>query len=175
MVKFWNIFTATILLSAFVNCKPNQLEFIRIEDILEKFQKNQLTAESLGFDLTECLYLDVGLKTEINKVFPSYLSQKNIDIDDFVINDKDKVDIELVHQYDSTEKLIINPDISLKKYLRKSFGIKNFENTIDKQIILFKNRAFVKFITDEGSIYALIFELLQPKKLRIEIAYIVVD
>lgn len=175
MVKFWYVFIAVIILSAFVNCKTSQLEFIRIEDILEKFQKNQLTAESLGFDLTECLYLDVSLKAEISKSVPSYLSQKNIDIDDFLINDKDKVDIELVHQYNSTENIIINPDISLKRYLKKSFGIKNFEKTIDKQVILFKNRAFVKFITDEGSIYALIFELLQPKKLRIEIAYIVVD
>ena len=175
MVRLLKLFIFSIMAILLANCTlKKDLIFFNADQILEQLRQEELVASQLPFDLINLLYLDTGLAEKLREVAPAYMSQKNIDLDLFQINEMDKSEIDLVSKYASVKDILAKPDDSIKSYLKESFGIEDSEQSMSSSVLLLNDKAFVEF-RGEGSVYAITLELLGTKKVKLGIAYINLD
>lgn len=173
MIRILNYLTLIFLVALSTECMSRQeLRFVKIEKVLEEIKSNKLNIQQLSFDIENIFYLDTGLISEVNRLVT--LDKNKIRHSNFIIDENDKEDIQLSLKVSSLEDLLIRPDIELSEYLKSSFGIDNYKDKIESEILIYKNRYFVQF-TNDGSLYALIFELINDQTVRVEIAYIIID
>ena len=156
-----------------LGCSQNDDErFIEIDDLVEKVTKEDLPYQELDFNISEVLYLNPNLYSEIALLDSSVLKGKKVDY--FKITEGGMTFIQLQSSYESIRHLIKNPDTYLDQALSESFSLTLSENQIKYPVLTEDDKALITFYVDDG-IYSLIFELIEPSKVRLGIAYIIVS
>ncbi len=155
-------------------CTKNEIKVIDIKEVFSDLNGGQISINQLEFDLSDCLYLDSSLKYLIDSLEPSYFRDRAFDLSKYVFDPNDKEEIWLSSNYESVKDLIVSSDRNLKRYLKNRFGVKDYKEDITEAVLVYEEKAFIKF-SNEFSSSGYLVELIEPNKINLLIAYVIVD
>jgi hypothetical protein len=150
--------------------KSRKLEFIYLDEVLNHKSIHE-SSEQLLVDLKYFLYLGEDVQDIVHRTYPEYFSLQRIDKSDFIIHPNDKLIIGLNREYSTIDDLLKNIDSNLKNYLADKLGLDNLDESMQKRILVYNDRAFVEFVQSHG-VHALTFELIDAKRVTVGIAFI---
>lgn len=162
-----------ILITLLFGCIRKEVEVIDLKEVFSDLKEGRTTIHKLKFDLSDCLYLDSSLKLSIDTLDSTYFKDRKIKFSKY-LNFKDKEEISLNSNYSSVKDLVVSPDRNLIRYLRDQFGLGDYEKDILEPVLIYRERALLKF-SNEFSSSGYVIELVEPNKIRLMIAYVIID